>query len=514
MEITRYRSEFNIYAIDRTPQEAKALAESLQAMGYERTLFFPTLESALLSVRNEPPHIVVLDTGPFDPAVEKFLMDLRALSPETLSILLLPRTQVLKGLEFVSRSLAYDTLVKPFASSLELLQKVDRAADRLYYQFESEQLREHFESLSNRNAVPTVAAEPAPVAVHGVISDLAGTLKKLAQTKELDEAVRLFINAFSRLSSDTPALYFKYLPNHLSLVFSQASLLPENKFRGIGIDLKKVSDLGPDRFFENPASAKILREFVGEVFKKDRFTVFTHRVDQEVVGLFLALEQFDLKARSDLSLLIEAFDLAYKRNRVLKEKHAVDIYDPLTGLANHRHFTRLLGEEVSRSRRLLMPTSVLSLSLDRYDVLLSKLGPALAETVVKYVAQILKKTSRTNDHIARIGPADFALILPHTAQVGATVKAERLRRTIEATRFPGLDQYGVNRITVSCGVSEYPGLAGDADSLMRSADEALFEVKRDGGNRVALAAVPSGFVPDFVPLAVPSSPREREGGLR
>lgn len=514
MEISRYRSEFSVFAVDRTPHEAKVLAESLQAMGYEKTLFFPTLESALHSLRNEPPHLIVLDTGPFDPAVEKFMMDVRTLSPETLTILVTPGSQLLKGLEFVSRSLAYDTIVKPFTSSLELLQKVDRAADRLYYQFESEQLREYYESAVQKGGVSLAAAEPVPVTNPAVIPDLAGTLKKFARTKELDEVVRTFIHAFSRLTSDTPVMYFKYLPSHLSLVFSQASFLPEEKFRGVGLDLRKSHGGRPEGFFENPTVSNILREFVREVFKKDRFTVFTHKVDQEVVGLFLALEEFDLSARQDLALLNEAFDLAFKRNRVLKEKHAVDFYDPLTGLSNHRHFTRLLGEEISRARRLLMPVSVLTLSIDRYDTWVSKLGPTLAETIVKLVAQVMKKTSRTNDSIARIGPADFALILPHTTQVGAAVKAERLRRTIEATRFPVLDKFNGERVTVSCGVSEYPGLAGDADALMRSADEALFEVKKLGGNRVCLAAALSGFIPDFIPVDVPSSPRLREGEIR
>ncbi len=514
MDISRYRSEFRIFVVDRSPQGAKTLAESLRATGYERTLFFPTFDSALLAVRNEPPHLVVLDSGPFDPAVERFLANLRDLSSEILTILLLPGSQLLKGLEFVSRSLAYDVLLKPFASSLELLQKLDRAAERLYYQFESEQLREFYESKSSANASARAAVEPVPVANHAPLSDLAATMGKFSRTKELDEVVHVFIHTFSRLTSDTPVLYFKFLPSHLSLVFAQASLLPEEKFRGVGIDLRKSHPGRPEEFFENPEEAKALREFVAQVFKKNRFTALTHRVDREAVGLWVALEKFDMKARPDLALLVEAFDLAYKRNRVLKEKHAVDIFDPLTGLANHRRFTQLLGEEISRSRRLLMPVSVISLSIDRYDILLSKLGPTLAETLVKLVAQVLKKTSRTNDHIARIGPADFALILPHTAQVGATVKAERLRRMVEATRFPMMDKLAGERVTVSCGVSEYPRLAGDADALMKSADEALYEIKKAGGNRVCLASVHAGFVPDFVPLDVPSSPRVREGEIR
>ena len=514
MDVSQYRPEFTVVLIDRDPQTAQAQAESLKAMGYTDTRFFPTLESALAMARQELPHIVLVDTDTADAAVEKFLLELRSLSEEIHVVLILPAKQSLQGLQLVSRSLAYDCLNKPFVSSLEVLQTLDRAAGRLYFQFESEQLRDHY------GAHPTHAS-PAPKPIvstgddgRGSMARLHGAIQKLAQTKELDDALRIFLESAARALKDVPILYFKYLPGHLSLIFSQAVLLPEEKLRGIGLDLKAVENLQVEAFFAKPAELPLLRELIREVFKKERFTGFAHRVDEEIVGLFVILEDVPFEDGDELSCLRQALDLAYKRNQVLKEKHALDFTDALTGLSNRRHFTNTLEEEISRSRRLLLPVSLIVLSIDRFSAINAKLGASQSDALVKMVAQLLSKTARTNDEIARLGPAEFALILPHTAQMGGAMKAERLRRLAESTKFPTLEKAGLGALTVSCGVSEYPGLSSDSDSLVRSADEALFEVRRDQVNKVCLAAAPEGFQPDFVPNPVPSAPRAKVGGGR
>lgn len=514
MNISRYRPEFIVFAVDRSSQGAKALAESLWSMGYRSTRFFPTLESALLAARNELPHVIVLDVGAQTDDAEKFLIDIQSLSSEILTILVTPGNHVLACLQLVSRTLAYDCIVRPFVSSLELLQKIDRAATRLYYQFESEQLREFYEKDVRRDGQVSLS-EPDRFgdAEESVFSDLHETLREFSRVKETDEIIRIFIGAVSRVTKDTPTLYFKYISSHISLAFSQASFLPEDKFRGVGIDLKKLQKGGVEDFFENPEDSHLLREFVSQIFRKDRFTAFIHTNEREVLGLFVILDRVDIGVRHDLACLREAFDISYRRNQILKEKHAVDFFDQLTGLSNRRHFFRALSEEISRSRRLLMPVSVLSMSIDSYDELVSGAGAAAVDIVVRTIGHFLRETARTNDLVARLGGGDFALILPHTPQIGATIKAERIRRAIETMHLPVLEKYGLTAVTVSCGVSEYPSLAGDADALFRSADEALFEVKRQGGNKLCLTSPPPGFLPDFVAREVPTSSKVRGGEI-
>jgi hypothetical protein len=94
-------------------------------------------------------------------------------------------------------------------------------------------------------------------------------------------------------------------------------------------------------------------------------------------------------------------------------------------------------------------------------------------------------------------------LLPHTDGMGAAIKGERARRAVESMRFPPFDRLGP--VTVSVGVGEYPSTCGDADGLLKSADEALWQVRRAGGNKVCLGTPTEGHVPDF---ATKSSPAE------
>jgi diguanylate cyclase (GGDEF)-like protein len=161
-----------------------------------------------------------------------------------------------------------------------------------------------------------------------------------------------------------------------------------------------------------------------------------------------------------------------------------------------------LDEEISRSRRISLPLSMITLDIDNFQELNNVVGFGNADSVLKVIGALLKKTVRANDILARIGADEIALLLPHTSHMGAAIKAERVRRILESTRFPSIEGKGPRKISVSVGVSEYPSFCNDAEGLIKSADEALYQVKQAGGNRVCLATPPPGFTPDFVPKKV------------
>src|SRR5262249_9039389 len=131
----------------------------------------------------------------------------------------------------------------------------------------------------------------------------------------------------------------------------------------------------------------------------------------------------------------------------------------------------------------------------QYGQLTSAFGHEEAQVVLRTAARILEKHSRVNDIVGRIGVDEFGLILPHTGKQGAMIKAERLRRIFESADF-GKVLNGFSHLTISLGVSEYPGLVRDAEELMQSADEALYQVRK-AGNRTCVAKPPESFEPDF-----------------
>jgi diguanylate cyclase (GGDEF)-like protein len=94
---------------------------------------------------------------------------------------------------------------------------------------------------------------------------------------------------------------------------------------------------------------------------------------------------------------------------------------------------------------------------------------------------------RANDFCARYGGEEFAVVLVDTPKLTASQVAEKLRQRIADYAFAHGDGQPGGRLTVSVGVASYPEDAGDAEALVRSADEALYKAKSGGRNCVVLA---------------------------
>ena len=147
MDIAQLRKDFTVFVVDKDPAAAQSLAETLHSTGYEKARAFASLEAIVATVTEDPPHILLLALGAAGSETEDLLTELLRVSPETLTILMTQQsdasaeTGYMQALSLVSRALAYDMVSLPFVSMIEVVQKLDRAASQLYYQFESEHVR-------------------------------------------------------------------------------------------------------------------------------------------------------------------------------------------------------------------------------------------------------------------------------------------------------------------------------------------------------------------------------------
>jgi diguanylate cyclase (GGDEF)-like protein len=159
--------------------------------------------------------------------------------------------------------------------------------------------------------------------------------------------------------------------------------------------------------------------------------------------------------------------------------------DALTGLANRRSFDDELALEWRRAERVGDSLALLLIDLDNFKSINDELGHQAGDAVLKRVAAILASGARQVDLAARYGGEEFALLTPETDIVGATKLAERLRSALEAatTKLPNGTEVTV---TASFGVA-VKGELERAEQLVTAADEALYEAKRYGKNRVVTA---------------------------
>ena len=154
--------------------------------------------------------------------------------------------------------------------------------------------------------------------------------------------------------------------------------------------------------------------------------------------------------------------------------------DGLTAIANRRTFESTLEREIARAQRHAEPVSLVMVDIDHFKALNDSHGHQAGDDVLRNVAAALACECREFDLAARYGGEEFAIVLPGCTAEESLVIAERFRRVVSAAPT-------VVPITASAGVATYPDHAKDADELVRVADEALYESKRAGRDRVTAA---------------------------
>ena len=171
--------------------------------------------------------------------------------------------------------------------------------------------------------------------------------------------------------------------------------------------------------------------------------------------------------------------VAISHARLFRQMERQAITDPLTGLFNHRYFQMSLEREIRFADRSGDPLSLILLDLDDLKKINDAHGHLIGDAALMHISRIMKQTVREIDVCARYGGDEFVIILPRTSREAAVGVAERLREAIAAKPLPK-----VGEVTVSIGIASYPVSASTRTELIEKADQAMFQAKDTGKNRV------------------------------
>lgn len=169
----------------------------------------------------------------------------------------------------------------------------------------------------------------------------------------------------------------------------------------------------------------------------------------------------------------DALKRSVERSRQL---WAQAVKDPLTGAYNRRYMAEQLHSAIERVA--WMTASLVSVDIDHFKAINDRFGHVAGDTVLMGVAALARRLSRDSDLLFRMGGDEFSLYLPGATHAAATHIAERLRRAVEHASL-----LKDCTVTVSIGVAEIRA-QDDAEAWIHRADEALYEAKRAGRNRV------------------------------
>jgi diguanylate cyclase (GGDEF)-like protein len=198
--------------------------------------------------------------------------------------------------------------------------------------------------------------------------------------------------------------------------------------------------------------------------------------------------------------------LALRNASLLESVQRLAATDGLTKIANRRSFEAALERELSRATRAAEHVSLVMVDIDHFKDLNDRLGHQGGDEVLRLTAAALADECREFDTAARYGGEEFAVILPGCGPEQAHEIAERLRQAECSAPTP-------LKVTASAGVATFPSHAGDAESLVRAADEALYASKRGGRDRTSLSIgiPPEEQVNALIRRAVRERLRMRDG---
>jgi diguanylate cyclase len=189
------------------------------------------------------------------------------------------------------------------------------------------------------------------------------------------------------------------------------------------------------------------------------------------------------------AFVVLLYGLAHVKEQLVEERmHAQDMTrlantDALTGLANRRALQETIDQRIADAQRYARPLSLLMLDLDLFKSINDRHGHPVGDAVLRETAALLATVLRANDSIGRWGGEEFVVIAPETDDEAAEQLAERCRAELADHGFDRVPE----GVTASIGVASFrPN--DTARDLLKRADDALYEAKRAGRNRVELTA--------------------------
>ena len=185
---------------------------------------------------------------------------------------------------------------------------------------------------------------------------------------------------------------------------------------------------------------------------------------------------------------------AAERYRLLNEVKETKIYqqlaitDGLTEVYNRHYFNQTLPKELERAKRYKVPLSFLMVDIDYFKKFNDTQGHLAGDWALKRVSQVMIGSVRAPDMVFRYGGEEFAVVLPETHKLDATVVAERMRANVSLTRFMDSKFMPTQQLTISIGVCAFPVDAQNLEEVIKNADTHLYSAKHLGRDRICFSS--------------------------
>lgn len=196
--------------------------------------------------------------------------------------------------------------------------------------------------------------------------------------------------------------------------------------------------------------------------------------------------RFDESDRDSMAQLMAQAAIAIERSHLYRRMAELNITDDLTKLFNFRHLDQTLDIEIRRCLRYGSVLSLIFLDLDYFKSVNDRYGHLMGSRVLIEVAELLIRNLRDVDIISRYGGDEFVVVLPETGLRTTQAITKRLHRSFQRHEFLVAEGIAIH-LTASFGIAGFPDHAKNKKDLIRLADQAMYEAKYGGRDRVCVA---------------------------
>ncbi|HEU5361351.1 MAG TPA: sensor domain-containing diguanylate cyclase [Candidatus Deferrimicrobiaceae bacterium] len=263
-------------------------------------------------------------------------------------------------------------------------------------------------------------------------------------------------------------------------------IVPEEGILGMAIENKMVATrdefltgriqqaTGPDSLEKKGVTADLVAPVI---------------VNSKVVGVLVIVSD-TLRINNEIPLVSMIADLlsnAFQQATTIESVEQSAAIDPLTKVYTRGYFAQRFEAEIRRAKNYTQPLTLLLFDIDHFKKVNDTYGHPAGDRILVRLGQILSQNIRSSDFVARYGGEEFVVVMTAADKEQAYIFADNLRIKVEGTLFPIPGQDLPLRLTISGGLATFPEHGASTTELIRTADEALYEAKQAGRNRIVRA---------------------------